>query len=290
MTTRSPWPSGNRMLSPPPRGRRRAGAARRTTRSRPSCRCGAAAADGVAVPGDAVAAVAVEAQPAVTNGSPSSAAVVLVEPVAGLGRARGGAAARRPAYERSSRGTSTTRSYIWRRSARHGRRRAAPRSTVVGAGHPAGQEVDPGAVGRAACARGRRTAKRQTSSARAVSKSVARKSTGLRSYDEMSNKCSTCWTGRCQAWLSRDFSICSTVSSASLSSLPRRTSGRHQAERKDEVGQVGPVGDLGGRARHRTARSSWCRAWWRSCSSPGTGPGPGARARGSRRRGPSCGR
>ena len=63
ITSRSPWPTGN----DPGRGRRRGGAAaaggpRRGTGSRPWCR-GCAAADRVAVPGDAVAAVAVEAHP-----------------------------------------------------------------------------------------------------------------------------------------------------------------------------------------------------------------------------------
>ena len=76
ITTRSPWPIWTTTVSAPPRrGRRVSRGGRRARRSRPSCRWSCPA-DGVAVPRDAVATVAVVAAAGGAEGSPSSCGVV----------------------------------------------------------------------------------------------------------------------------------------------------------------------------------------------------------------------
>ena len=69
------------------------------------------------------------------------------EGLAGLGRARGAAAPRRRRRCARRRGTSTTRSYIWRRSARHGTSATIAASTSSARGEPVALHVEPRAAG-----------------------------------------------------------------------------------------------------------------------------------------------
>ena len=97
ITSRSPCPRVERSAGPPPRGRsEQSPRLAERTGSRPWCPAVLLAADRVAVPGDAVAAVAVEAHARrCVNGSPSSSRVVGVERLPRRRRAPGRAAARR---------------------------------------------------------------------------------------------------------------------------------------------------------------------------------------------------
>ena len=120
------------------------------------------AADAVAVPGDAVAAVAIEAQPRGDERLAELARRSARSAPHAPRRASGGGAARPRRRSFVSRGTSTTESYICRRSACQGtssQQRASKSSSP--AGEPAGPDVDPRAVGQrgggsARCRRSRR--------------------------------------------------------------------------------------------------------------------------------------
>ena len=119
ITTRSPWPISNddrlaaaaRPQRQPPRVAERHDRDHRVLRS--------AAADRVAVPGDAVAAVAVVAAPGGHERLAELGAVVVRERVARLVEQRVGERLALAVGVHQP-GTSTTRSYICRRSARHG--------------------------------------------------------------------------------------------------------------------------------------------------------------------------
>ena len=122
-----PSPAGRRgraecaATGPPPRGRSANVRVAPRLSDRHHGVLGAAAADRVAVPGHAVVAVAVQAQSRGGERLAEFAGVDVVEPARGsASSAACGASSWTRSWKLTSRGTSSTRSYICRRSARHG--------------------------------------------------------------------------------------------------------------------------------------------------------------------------